>query len=143
MNDFVNWRFVNYFGTQRLGTTWTEELATVVVGKYLMCGDWKKAIQLLLRPGYMFTVRVFAICWIGWTFWASIKTVWDWSWFESSSKISTFDCIQSYFITSSTHWSVGLIIGDSSLWLWFSFGDRNTSHRETEGFAQLSSQGAS
>lgn len=48
---------MNYYGTQRLGTTWSKEAPTVAVGKYLICGDWRKAIQLLLQPGYVFTVR--------------------------------------------------------------------------------------
>ena len=49
-------RFVNYFGSQRLGTTWSQEAGPAAVGCFIVCGEWRKAIQLLVEPGLIFTV---------------------------------------------------------------------------------------
>ena len=47
---------MNYFGSQRLGTTWSQEAGPAAVGCFIVCGEWRKAIQLLGEPGLIFTV---------------------------------------------------------------------------------------
>ena len=49
---------MNYFGSQRLGTTWSQEAGPAAVGCFIVCGEWRKAIQLLIEPGLIFTVGV-------------------------------------------------------------------------------------
>ena len=52
------WRFVNYFGTQRLGQRDESSSIPSQLGCYLLQKQWKKAVGLFLEPNAVFTVRL-------------------------------------------------------------------------------------
>ena len=62
---FLNSRFVNYFGSQRLGQQNESLSVPAQIGRYLLQKQWKKALLLFLDPGVVFTVRNHVIWHVG------------------------------------------------------------------------------
>lgn len=54
--------FVNYFGTQRLGTKEGAESATACIGYFLLKKQYKECLSALLTPSFVFTVTQLALC---------------------------------------------------------------------------------
>ena len=62
---FLNSRFVNYFGSQRLGQQSESLSVPAQMGRFLLQKQWKKALLLFLDPGVVFTVRDHVISHVG------------------------------------------------------------------------------
>ena len=62
---FLNSRFVNYFGSQRLGQQNESLSVPAQMGRFLLQKQWKKALLLFLDPGAVFTVRNHVISHVG------------------------------------------------------------------------------
>lgn len=54
-NQLAATGFVNYFGDQRFGSDITHSRGNILLGRYLLQGDWQKSLRFLLTPNAVFS----------------------------------------------------------------------------------------
>ena len=54
-NQLATTGFVNYFGDQRFGSDITHSRGNILLGRYLLQGDWQKSLRFLLTPNAVFS----------------------------------------------------------------------------------------